>query len=295
MRKLLKILGIITLVVVVLYVYGHNNATILQRITDVSDSINLKINRVYYEQNRLTNNDIKIAQDIQQLQRDLQSTEKSLGREIDIVDSHIPFEADTNWMLNGSVFVQGIEGMGAGTVVKKTEKNMYILTCAHVVNDVYEMNKLGLKMGASIGYSKTDELGVVQGLIVYGAEIIKYDEKEDLALLKTFVTDNSLNEISLSLENPVKGDIVYSVGCPLGMLRTISKGILSNVQDRFNVSDNTTTFGNSGGGLYNIYGQLIGVPSNVPGYSAGGEFIPESSLGLSICLDRIKAFLEGEI
>jgi S1-C subfamily serine protease len=82
-------------------------------------------------------------------------------------------------------------------------------------------------------------------------------------------------------------------------MRTVSKGILANKIVGFYLTDSTTTFGNSGGGLYNKKGELIGIPSNVLGYAGGLDkegkvtFVPESSLGLSRDLPTIKAFLEG--
>jgi serine protease Do len=135
----------------------------------------------------------------------------------------------------------------------------------------------------------------MQGVVVYGAEIIKIDEENDLALLKTFMVDDELEVAKIATTEPQKGDIVYSVGSPLGILRTVSQGILSNKVEGFYLSDNTTTFGNSGGGLYNTNGELIGVPAQVMGYGSEELFAPESSLGMSINLPRIRLFLDGEI
>lgn len=206
---------------------------------------------------------------------------------------------DINRIIKSDVFVRGFFGTGAGTVIKKTETSMYIITCAHVVEDIIKFNEIGFKIAATVGYVKKNNLDSIGGAIVYGAEVVKYDFKNDLALLKTSIIDDDLVVANLSDNEPEKGDIVFSVGSPLGLFRTISRGILSNKEDGFYFSDNTSTFGNSGGGLYNIKGELIGIPSNVTGYSAGLDenekeiFVPETGLGLSISLFRIKAFLEG--
>jgi len=204
---------------------------------------------------------------------------------------------DVKLLLKSNVFVRGFFGTGAGTVIKKTENRMYILTCYHVVEDIVKFNEMGLPMGATVGYSKTDELNTVVGMIVYGAKIIKSNKDKDLALLEVRIVDNELEARPIAENEPQKGDTVYSIGSPLGLLRTISKGILSNKEDGFYISDNTTTFGNSGGGLFNIKGELIGVPSNVTGYSAGTDkngdeiFVPESGLGLSRDLSTVRSFL----
>ena len=210
---------------------------------------------------------------------------------------------DYNKIIKGDVVVESLFGIGAGTVIKKTDKEMYILTCYHVVAEIIEANEAGMKINATIGYTlgETGDIENLKSFISYSAEVIKSDEENDLALLKVNYSDPNLNEIKLSENEPQKGDVVYSVGSPLGLLRTVSKGILANKIEGFYLSENVTTFGNSGGGLYNKDGELIGVPSNVMGYKGGLDkdgkdtFIPESSLGLSRDLKTIKNFLEGVI
>jgi len=206
---------------------------------------------------------------------------------------------DLQKILNSSVIVQGIGGMGSGTLIKATKENMYILTCHHVVDMVIIFQEILGESQAKVGYLRTDQYGETIGSTFYKAEVIKYDEEVDLALLKVRIIDNNLKVVPISKKEPQKGDTVYSVGNPLGMMRTLSKGILANKEEGFYMCDNTTTYGNSGGGLFNDKGELIGVPSNVTGYYAGLDkdeketFVPESGLGFSRNLKTIKEFLTG--
>ena len=198
-----------------------------------------------------------------------------------------------NNILNSSVVVMGLQGMGSGTVIKKTNDSMYILTCEHVVDDVIKLKKkTGLDLGARVGYLKeTNNMPI--GNTTYGAEIIKYNKRIDLALLKVYFNDDMLYEAPIADEFPVKGDSIYVVGNPLGVVRTISKGIVSNLVDNGIIVDATLTFGNSGGGLFNKLGELIGVPASVMAYAEiEGVAIPESSLGYSIGLQTIKKFVQ---
>lgn len=207
-------------------------------------------------------------------------------------------EVDVKHILNGSVFVRGTLGQGAGTVIYKTNKEMYVLTCLHVIDDIVALNEAGLPVKATIGYYKNDNANIEQGKVTYEVDIVKYDREADLALIRVNAVDSSLEVITIAQEQSKKGDVVYSVGNPLNLIRTISKGILANKIEGFYLSENVTTFGNSGGGLYNKEGELIGVSSNVMGYKGGLDkegkdtFIPESSLGLSRDLETIKIFLE---
>lgn len=68
------------------------------------------------------------------------------------------------------------------------------------------------------------------------------------------------------------------------------RGIISNTDVySYIMTTATVTFGNSGGALFNTDGNVIGVCSKIPSYSAR---IPESSMGLAIRLRVIKEFLE---
>ena len=198
-------------------------------------------------------------------------------------------------ILHGSVIVNVFWGTGSGTIIKKTDNTMYVLTCHHVIDDIIKLNESGFSLGATVGYMKLDAEYNKVGVIMYVAEIIKYDEDNDLALLKIKTADVNLNVIEIAETEPKKGDTVYTVGNPLSSVRTISKGILANTEVGFYVFDGTITYGNSGGGLFNLDGELIGVPARVPLYGSTklGIYVPESGLGRCINLLVIKNFLKG--
>ena len=264
-------------------------------------SMQLQIDNLNESNNNLLDNDMtleknnqetlrEVGKAVAEVYRDLTTVVKTTREGLEAIQKQTT-EPDVNKLLNGEVFVQDIMGAGAGTVIKKTNKEMYILTCAHVVEDIHTLQEKGLPIRGTLGYSKTGEKDKISGMVLYAYTIVKYDEENDLALIKTTSVDEKLNVIPLATEIPNKGDTVYSVGDPLGLYRTLSKGILCNKTEGFYVSDNTTTYGNSGGGLFNKNGELISVPSNVYVYGDGMEAAPESSLGYSISLERIKEFL----
>lgn len=221
----------------------------------------------------------------------------NLELELDKMISKIEISIHLKDMENTSVFVESILGFGSGTVVYSTNENMYILTCYHVVEEIVELNEKGITFPATVGYYKRNEEGRQIGAIMHAADVIKYDKDIDLALLKIYQVDDNLKVALIAENEPEKGDTIYSVGNPLNreLVRTISRGILANKIEGYYLSDNTITFGNSGGGLFNSRGELIGVPALVYGYgkSKEDESIPESSLGMSINLTTIREFLRG--
>jgi len=255
------------------------------RLNDVEDT-NLDIlSQIQNVQRLLDKNMIEVKDEIEENSLTL---ELKLNKKLDTLQERRNFEK----MLNGNVLVATLFGEGAGTVIKKTKDTMYILTCYHVIAEVYEMKTTALRVKV-VYYMYESKL---QGAVVYVADIIKVNKDDDLALLKVNYNDLRLKEIKIADNEPVKGDEVYTVGNPLGSIRNISKGILSNIIEGFYITDATTTFGNSGGTLYNKEAELIGVPAQVTGYGTSSEnFSPESSMGMSISLPIIKAFLEGVI
>jgi len=252
---------------------------------DLSD--NIKNTSDTLEQKLKTSEKIEQERDfniVQQVPKQIENKfiEKKVTKEM--IEKHI---------LNGSVIVYSIRelGMGSGTVVKKTKDSMYILTCYHVIGDYYtEKNVLSV-----------EKITVSYDYVIYPVDIIKTDENNDLALLKVYTNDSKLEEIKLAKNTPKKGDTIYTVGNPMGSERNISKGILSNYIEfiseknnlrKFYIVDALTIFGNSGGGLYNEYGELIGVPSNVPTYGFGSAV---TNMGMCIELGTIKDFIKDVI
>ena len=102
----------------------------------------------------------------------------------------------------------------------------------------------------------------------YEAEIIGADENSDLAVLKIDATGLSAATMGNSSDLAV-GDYVVAIGNPLGQLGgTVTDGIISALARQVTVEGKSMTLlqhnaqispGNSGGGLFNSNGELIGI------------------------------------
>ena len=104
----------------------------------------------------------------------------------------------------------------------------------------------------------------------YDAQLIGYDESNDIAVLKIDATD--LTPVVLGDSDTLNvGDTVVAIGNPLGELTfSMSEGIVSCVNRAINVDgtpfnmiqvDCSINPGNSGGPLFNSYGEVIGIVS----------------------------------
>ena len=97
-------------------------------------------------------------------------------------------------------------------------------------------------------------------------DIIATNPFLDLALLKVNLPDDFTPVITyLAIEDKVRdGDVVFAIGNPMGLERSVSEGIISkhNRADHGLAYIQTTTQinpGNSGGPLFNSRGEIIGV------------------------------------
>lgn len=103
---------------------------------------------------------------------------------------------------------------------------------------------------------------------------IYFDKRRDFALLRTKGTYTTLGVILNSSRKIMeKGDAVIAIGSPLGLQNTVSTGIVSGFRDWQGIPAIQTTagidFGSSGGGLFNMYGELIGMTSG--GYNSNAS------------------------
>lgn len=139
------------------------------------------------------------------------------------------------------------EGAGSGVVL--TEDG-YIVTNHHVIDGASTI-KVRLNSGQT-----------------YTAALTGTDEKTDLAVLKINASGLTAAKMTDSSKARV-GDFVIAIGNPLGELGgTVTEGIISAKDREVTIDGQTMTLlqtsaavnpGNSGGGLFNLDGELVGV------------------------------------
>lgn len=161
-----------------------------------------------------------------------------------------------------------IIGHGSGIVI---HKNGFIITNFHVVNG-----------GSVFGiFFENDN----KEYFAYG--IHKYHVDFDLALIKV---DRSANPVRLKTKELVRGQKIVAIGSPMGLINTISEGIVSG----FRVLNNTKMVqitapispGSSGGALIDLYGNLVGVTTS--GFEG-------QNLNLAVPAESIKLFAQNII
>ncbi|MDM8157746.1 trypsin-like peptidase domain-containing protein [Amedibacillus dolichus] len=158
-------------------------------------------------------------------------------------------EIQTESVTNGSNPFQQYVSSGAGSGVILTQDG-YIVTNHHVIEDA---NTITVRTRSG------DE---------YTASLVGSDEQSDLAVLKidaAGLTPAVLGD-STTLE---VGDLAIAIGNPLGELGgSVTSGIISALDREMTIDGQTMTLlqtdaavnpGNSGGGLFNANGDLIGI------------------------------------
>ena len=148
------------------------------------------------------------------------------------------------------------EGLGSGFIVSS---DGYILTNAHVVDNA---NIVTVKL--------TDKRE-------FRAKVVGVDKQSDVAVLK--IDAKSLPIVKIGDPNASKvGQWVVAIGSPYGFDNTVTSGIIS-AKSRALPNENYTPFiqtdvpvnpGNSGGPLFNLQGEVIGINSMI--YSQTGGF-----------------------
>lgn len=141
------------------------------------------------------------------------------------------------------------EGAGSGVIL--TEDG-YIVTNRHVIDGASTV-KVRLNNGQT-----------------YPAAVTGKDAKTDLAVLKIDAEGLTAAKLADSSQTRV-GDFVIAIGNPLGELGgTVTEGIVSSLGREITIDGQTMTLlqtsaavnpGNSGGGLFNLDGELVGVVS----------------------------------
>lgn len=157
----------------------------------------------------------------------------------------------------------------------------YIITNYHVIEDASE-----IKVTTYGG----DE---------YDAKLIGYDESNDIAVIK--VDANNLAPVTLGDSDALNvGDDVIAIGNPLGELTfSLTSGAvsaldrnvtLSNASMNLIQTDCAINSGNSGGALFNTYGEVIGI-TNAKYSSNGFNTSSIDNIGFAIPINSVKKII----
>ncbi|KAA1244455.1 S1C family serine protease [Aquimarina sp. RZ0] len=155
------------------------------------------------------------------------------------------------------------EGLGSGFMVSDSE----IITASHVV-DVAEQLKVRFLDGD-----------------IRSAKVISTFKTADVALIKLDIPKKYVTTVSFGDSDQIKiGEQVFIVGAPFGYSHSLSSGYISGIiknkqgnnpftQAEFIQTDAAINTGNSGGPMFNMKGEVIGVVSQILTKSGGFEGI----------------------
>ncbi len=170
--------------------------------------------------------------------------------------------------------------LGSGFIIDA--ENGYIVTNNHVIRDADEV-KVTLYNDQTID-----------------AEILGVDDKTDIALLKVDPKAADLKTVSFGNSDVLRvGDWVLAIGNPFGLGGTTTAGIISARQrdiqsgpyDDYLQTDASINRGNSGGPMFNLKGEVIGINTAIfspTGGSVGIGFAIPSDLAKPVINQLIK-------
>lgn len=176
---------------------------------------------------------------------------------------------------------------GSGVILEKTKDYLYMITNHHVIDGARDLS-------VTFSDDKT-----------YAAEVVKYDENNDIAIIRVRIKD--LSESTLSEIKPIKigdsnsleiGESVVAIGNALGYGQSVTTGVVSAVNRNFAPKESldTKTYiqtdaainpGNSGGALLNMKGELVGInTAKIASSSIEG-------MGYAIPMARVLELIKG--
>jgi serine protease Do len=148
--------------------------------------------------------------------------------------------------------------LGSGFVINAKEG--YVVTNNHVIADADEINVIF-----------ADD-------VTLSAELVGRDPKTDLAVLKVDPTKHKLTEVPFGDSDKMRvGDWVLAIGNPFGLGGTVTAGIISarardinaGPYDDFLQTDASINRGNSGGPMFDVDGEVIGINTAIFSPSGG--------------------------
>ena len=197
-------------------------------------------------------------------------------------------------------------------IVAKNENSVVAITTESVSTDSWARQYVTNGAGSGVIYSEDGFVltnnHVIDGATsikvtmhsgdTYKASLVATDAQTDIAVLK--IKADNLDPVELgSSESLSVGDLAVAIGNPLGTLAgTATDGIVSGLEREITLSGKSMTLlqisasvnpGNSGGGVFDAHGDLIGL---VVAKSSGSDV---EGLGFAIPVDTVKKVADSLI
>lgn len=198
----------------------------------------------------------------------VQTNQVAAGDQMSVSDI---YNAYSGSVVSIEVSTENASGAGTGFVITD---DGYIVTCYHVINGA---NDIAVTFSDSTSYPAT---------------LVGGDEDNDIAVLKIDAT--GLKPVVLGDSTQLQvGDTVTTIGNALGTLaNTTTTGVVSALDRAIEMSDGsvinvlqtdcTVNSGNSGGPLFNAYGEVIGIVNAK--YSSNGYSSNASIEGIGFAI-----------
>lgn len=210
---------------------------------------------------------------------------KSILSATEVYNANLPSVVGINGNVTTNIWGQTVKNAvsGSGFVISS---DGYIITNYHVINGVSDI---------SVFFSDGTS---------YDAQVVGGEEDNDIAVLK--IDAQNLRPVVLGDSNAIQiGEHVYAVGNPLGELTfTLTGGYVSAKDREITTSGGTVmnmiqtdaaiNSGNSGGPLFDQYGQVVGIVSAKFSGSSNASSTVEG-LGFAIPLNDVKGMVTSII
>lgn len=176
-------------------------------------------------------------------------------------------------------------GSGSGIIISK---DGYILTNNHVVSGMSSYTVQVCTTDPKTGTGFTQD---------YEASLVGSDKDTDIAVLK-IKADNLQAAVLGDSDSLHLGDDVVIIGNPMGLQTSVSKGVVSGLNRQISSNDRALSSiqtdaainsGNSGGAMFNMYGEVVGVVNEklINDYS--------ENLGFAITINEAKTVIDDLI
>lgn len=169
--------------------------------------------------------------------------------------------------------------VGSGVVINCIkQENVYII-------DILSAKHVGVNQGLSTVINK------VENKILES----KFHSSLDISVLRCIST-SSVAPVKYQISNPRPLDVVYTVGYPLGISQVITIGIINhsvtNITEGGWLCSSPAMPGNSGGGVFNNKGELLGVTIAIVMVSNNNTEIPIPHLQVFIPISIFSSWLK---